>query len=142
MLVTVSEEDVCSTVAADWERVLRIYRDTCPEGEVIVLAGVGADGHIAGILCHTADETPVFTGTEWIVSHHFQQTDNLYPHRITPTFTGWKEVVDRSYIYMSGEEKYSALTDILADAGDLHTTPARILRELEQCHLYTDAPKQ
>ena len=138
--VTVTAEAQCAAVAADWERALRRYTVDQPDGEVIVLAGVGADGHIAGILCHTPAETPVFTDSAWIVHHRFADTDNQYPARITPTFTGWREAVDRTFIYIDGAAKAQAVAAIQAATGDLYTTPARILRELPRCELYTDAP--
>ncbi len=128
--VVVGDEASCLTVAADWESRLRAWRSNHSEGEIVVLAGVGADGHIAGVLCHTLEETPFFSGQEWIVAHRFSETNNPYPYRITPTFTFWQKVVTASFVYVSGPEKAAALQSVQAGEGDLAITPARVLRTI------------
>ena len=138
MEVVVGDSDTCEVVAADWEERLHAWKAAHPDGALVVLAGVGADGHIAGILCHTPEETPVFTGASWIVRHHFHQTDNPYPDRITPTFTFWQDAVAATFIYMNGPAKRTALARILARSGDLATTPGRVLRSLSHVRLFTD----
>ena len=138
--VVVGDQGSCPMVAADWESRMREWQGQHPDGEIVVLAGVGADGHIAGILCHTPEETPIFTSKEWIVAHHFVATDNPYPYRITPTFTFWQKVVATSFIYMSGTEKAAALKAIQADDGNLATTPGRVLNTLSgSVVLFTDS---
>ena len=136
--VVVGDSSTCDVVAADWQERLRTWAAAHPDGEIVVLAGVGADGHIAGILVHEESETECFTGSDWIVAHRFKQTDNHYPHRITPTFTFWQEAVAATFIYMNGPEKQAALAAIMAPSGDLATTPGRVLRSLAHVRLYTD----
>ena len=128
--VVVGDHATCPLVATDWEDRLRAWQQQHPMGEIVVLAGVGSDGHIAGILCHTPEETPVFTGTDWIVAHRFAATDNQYPYRITPTFTFWQEAVTATFIYMQGADKVVALAALQDPAADLATTPAAILQRL------------
>ena len=127
--VLLTETAVCPAVAADWEARLRAWQKAAPSGEIVVLAGVGADGHIAGILCHSPAETPVFSGTEWIVAHHFTGIATPYPYRITPTFTFWQEAVTTSFVYLSGPEKAVASQAIQVSTADLAATPGAILSQ-------------
>ena len=141
MSVVVGDDATCPLVAEDWEKRLRQWQAAHVEGEIAVLAGVGADGHIAGILCHTPAEHETFMSEKWIAAHHFSDTDNPHPSRITPTFTFWREAVSMSFVYTKGEEKVEALQALFSPTPDLATTPAQVLSSLplESLRLYTDS---
>ena len=140
MNVVVGDETTCPLVAVDWEKRLRQWQAENLEGEIVVLAGVGADGHIAGIFSHTQAEHETFASEAWIVSHHFSDTDDRYPTRITPTFTFWRDAVAMSFIYTKGEEKAEVLQSLFSTTPDLTTTPAQVLSKLplESLRLYSD----
>ena len=106
-------------------------------GKVVVLGGVGADGHIAGLFPHSDDECKGFCTNHLVEAYDFDNAGE-YKHRITPTFTWWRSFDPVTFIYMSGEEKRSALDAILSSEGEYNDTPARILRTLSECTIYTD----
>ena len=124
--------------AAAWEALWRDWKRTNPTGQVVVLAGVGDDGHIAGILPLTQEELPAFTSESWLVEHVFSQSSNPYPHRLTPTFTWWQKEVAYVGISMKGVKKQTALEAVLAAEGDLLQTPARVVWYVPACTIYTD----
>lgn len=128
--VVVGSMETCNVVAKDWEERIKRWKHENHDGEIIVMAGIGADGHVAGILCHTEKETPIFESSAWIVSHEFQNTTHQYPVRITPTFTFWREVVDHTFMYLNVPEKLSARLAIENDIGTFHETPGRVLRNV------------
>ncbi len=106
-------------------------------GKVVVLGGVGADGHIAGLFPHQADECKGFCTNHLVEGYQFDSATE-YPHRITPTFTWWRSFDPVTFIYMTGEEKRTALDAIMSPEGEYNDTPARILRTLTDCSIYTD----
>jgi 6-phosphogluconolactonase/glucosamine-6-phosphate isomerase/deaminase len=110
-----------------------------PNGIIRATVGIGPDGHTSGVLPHPEDPKKfeeLFLGTKLIVGYDVG-TKNLHRFRMTSTFTLMKKF-DKVLTYMKGENKKEALTKVMAEEGDLATTPGRIIRELNNVTLITD----
>jgi len=62
---------------------------------------------------------------------------NEYPQRATITLPFLREI-DHSVMYMVGMEKKDALSRMLNAKGMLFETPARIVHEMKEVHIFTD----
>jgi 6-phosphogluconolactonase/glucosamine-6-phosphate isomerase/deaminase len=96
---------------------------------VIAQIGMGADGHVAGILpgSAAADEQ-----TAWVKCYESS------PHtRITLTFEALKEI-DAAYVFAFGESKQLALSQLKNEDIPLTEQPAQILKQLPEVYVYTD----
>ena len=126
--------DFLADAAARIEGSWRKWRKNYSDGQVIATIGVGADGHVAGIMPNI--DLGAF-GNKWAVGYDAGQS-NKFPLRITATFEFLRGEVDFAIVYMSGEEKRPALERVLADNGTLAETPARIFREMKNVKIFTD----
>lgn len=97
----------------------------------IVLAqlGIGADGHIAGIL---PDSEAAHEDTELVKGYSGGQHQ-----RITLTFPALLKV-DASYTFAYGESKHQALVNLQQGTLDIINQPSQILRELPEAYIYND----
>ena len=95
---------------------------------VIAQFGIGADGHIAGILPHT-----VATTTEaWVVAY------DAPPYtRVTLTFPALRHI-DAAYAMVFGEDKRTALHKLETENLPLPDQPSQILKELPEAYVYND----
>lgn len=95
---------------------------------VIALFGIGADGHIAGILPHS----PAVDADEWVVIYEAP------PYvRATLTFEALKHV-DAAYVFVFGDNKRQALTRLRDEKLPLTEQPSQILKELPEAYVYND----
>lgn len=125
------------SIAKGFEKLLRAWRKKYPKGEMIATAGIGADGHTAGIMPYPEDQAffqEQFCGKEW-VSTYDAGGKNMFRVRITATMTFLKEL-KQVYVFATGDGKAGAIARMIED-GSLADTPARILREVPGT-LYTD----
>ncbi len=119
---------------------LRAWRKTFEEGKVVVTMGVSDIGHTAGI-SPFADDGGRFMELfdedkhRWVVGYEGRLDP---PARVTVSPGFLKDQVDVAVVYMRGEEKRDALNKLLAEDGDWHVTPARVMREMKDVRLYTD----
>lgn len=133
--------DTVESLAMRIERKFRTWRQEHPQGKIVSLLGVGADGHTAGILPYTHDEE-LFNAlfekqTQWVVGYTTADTSE-YPNRVTVNLPFLRTQVDHSVVYAVGQEKTKALERVTAHDGKLHTTPARILQEMKDVTLVTN----
>lgn len=94
---------------------------------VIGQFGMGADGHIAGML----PVSPAVTSDILIAGY---QAETFI--RITMTPAAFKHV-DAAYVYAFGEAKRQALENLSKDL-DLGEQPAQILKSLPEAYVYND----
>lgn len=100
-------------------------------GIVVAMFGIGADGHIAGILPHT----------EAAESTHLVAGYTAGPYiRVTLTFKAL-ELVDTAYAFVfsgGSTTKESMMKQLVDEELDLEDQPAQILKKLAEATLYTD----
>ncbi|MGH7241772.1 MAG: 6-phosphogluconolactonase [Candidatus Saccharimonadales bacterium] len=95
---------------------------------VIAQSGIGADGHIAGILPHS----PAVSASGWVTGY---QAPNYL--RMTMTFDALRHI-DAAYYMAFGDDKRAALTRLRDEAVPLEDQPSQILKELPEAYLYND----
>jgi 6-phosphogluconolactonase/glucosamine-6-phosphate isomerase/deaminase len=99
-------------------------------GVVIGQFGIGADGHVAGILPHSpsvdADEV-IVAGYDW----------SDYP-RLTLTPTALQRL-DVGYVLAYGSVKQRALDRLQTRSEPLDALPATLLYDIPEVYIYTDA---
>ncbi len=95
----------------------------------IGLFGVGADGHVAGILPH--DEADFMKYTDGRIVVNFQGSD--FP-RITTT-SALMKVLDGAVVYACGKNKEDAI-DKLSKTIPSHQHPAQLLKETNETWVY------
>ena len=100
---------------------------------VIATFGIGADGHIAGILpgSPAADEEE-----QWAAGY-----DGGSFQRLTLTFPALRHI-DTAYALSFGEAKKAALTRLQSENLLIKDQPAQILKELPEVYLYSDQIKE
>lgn len=94
---------------------------------VIGFYGMGADGHIAGILPNTPSVDATGFATSYITETYT---------RITTTFQTIRRC-DVAYMYAGGENKLEALTN-LQDVLPIDQQPAQVLKELPEACIFND----
>lgn len=134
----VFQSETIDEMAKRWDMELKDWRISHADGKIIVLQGIGPDGHTAGMM---PDEIKQFNElfdnpNVWVVGYD-AQSRNKYPLRVTVTMPFLRNV-DTSIVYAVGEEKKAALSAALAPEGNTFQIPARIIHEMKHCLLYTD----
>jgi len=95
---------------------------------VIAQFGIGADGHIAGIL----PNSPATTAEEWVLAY------DAPPYtRVTLTFPALRQV-DVAYALVMGEDKRTALHKLETENLPLGEQPSQILKELPEAYVFSD----
>lgn len=123
---------------------LREWMNENPSGNIIATIGIGPDGHISGVMPFPEDhggfnENFNDGNSEKLVVGYDAGDKNQFPQRVTTTLNLLRKI-DTAIVYAVGENKREAVKKVLADNGDLATSPARILREIEgKVLLFTDA---
>ncbi len=118
---------------------LKNWLETNPDGRKLAIIGMGQDGHVAGIFPYPEDVnkfSELFEGNNLIVSHNVVGK-NKFPWRVTTTFCFFK-LLDKSYIYICGEEKREALTKLKENKLPKHEFPAGIFYNINEGLLVTD----
>lgn len=126
------------------ERMNKIFFDWLADhanGNVLATIGVGADGHIAGIMPFPENPqkfTELFENNKRQVIDYDAGNKNEYPLRVTVTLPFLRKNITNAIVYAVGEAKQPALARVLTERGTLAETPARILREMNDVLLFTD----
>jgi 6-phosphogluconolactonase/glucosamine-6-phosphate isomerase/deaminase/uncharacterized membrane protein YphA (DoxX/SURF4 family) len=95
---------------------------------VIAIFGVGADGHIAGILPNSAATEVKGFAAGYEAGQYV---------RITATFEALRHV-HYAYAFVFGAAKRGAVADLVARQLPLKDQPAQIVKEMQHAYLYTD----
>jgi len=103
-------------------------RESGQAGFVIAQFGIGADGHIAGIL----PSSPATASQSLCVGYHTDQFD-----RLTLTFTALKRV-DTAYACVYGDSKKPTLLQLQSTETPLAEQPCQILRHIPEAYVYND----
>lgn len=118
-----------------------------PKGIIVATIGIGPDDHISGIMPYP--ENPEKFSTMFdngidtcLVIGYDAGGKNQYPKRITTTINMLRKI-NTVIVYMVGENKKKAFDSLQDKAGDLPTTPARILREIKaSVFVFTNLKRQ
>jgi len=121
------------------ERLKELVGDIS-QRKVLVILGLGADGHTAGIMPF-ADEinkfAELFDGPD-LVTYYDATGKNPYPFRVTVTNTFLRNQVDAGIVFVSGEDKREALASVLRSGEDLAVVPGRIFHYIPELTIFTD----
>jgi len=95
---------------------------------IIAQFGIGADGHIAGILPHSE----AVKADGWVTAYETQEHT-----RVTLTFDALRHITI-AYAFVFGEEKKHALEQLQGEDLPLADEPSQILKELPEAYVYND----
>lgn len=135
--------DIKADTSMNVYKISRIYMNMKSEGKRIFLTiGIGADGHVAGILPVTNESLFIdhYHAPTPVVYCNFHSSQIANPHTqrltITPDFI---RSADEVMVYMSGAGKKQVLERLLRANEKAHVFPAKILSESHAgVELYTD----
>ncbi len=119
-------------LAEYFENSLREWEKDSPNGIIFATAGVGVDGHTAGIMPHKYPQEEnefykLFDSKKWVCAYDAKDK-NKFPERITTTNTFLRRI-NRVFIFIFGKEKKKAFKNFKKE-GLCVELPARILKEI------------
>jgi len=126
--------------AKKWEQKLRRWLSARPDRIIITIMGMGTDGHTAGIM--PFPENPQkFTNffenkNKWIIGYNAGDK-NQYPRRLTVSITFLQNIIDRAFVYVTGENKKNIL-EIVLKSDRVFEYPASITKKMKRVELFTD----
>jgi len=121
-----------------FEKSLRDWKNKNKNGIILATLGMGADGHIAGIMPFPENEklfNKLFCGKNWVTSYD-AANKNLYPLRVTTTITFLK-LISEGFAYICGKEKAANLKKITSHS-KISELPCRSLKQIKNLTIYTD----
>ena len=114
------------------QRYNQITTEHFAKNQIIVAQfGMGADGHIAGILPHSA-ATNTQPGPEFAIGYRWSDFD-----RLTLTFRAL-ERVSIAFVFAYGQDKQSALSELHDKGLPLEVQPAQFLKHIPKAYVYND----
>jgi 6-phosphogluconolactonase/glucosamine-6-phosphate isomerase/deaminase len=137
---SIFEGDTLEIHAQRFEKNINEWRKEFPKGIIIGLFGMGADGHIAGIIpgIYTTDEfTERFLGSKAVATVSDSTGKSAFEHRVTVTLSFMKEI-DFPLVYLTGDTKIDALRKAIDPQADITQVPAKIVQELKSPVIFTD----
>jgi 6-phosphogluconolactonase/glucosamine-6-phosphate isomerase/deaminase len=120
-----AEQTFETTVEAYEQAVRRVIDDS---DIIIAQCGIGGDGHIAGILPHSA----AIAAQEWVCGY-----DGGTYKRITITPSAWQHI-DVAYAFAYGETKHGTLVHLKNNTLSVNDQPAQLLKITPEAYVYTD----
>ncbi|MBI5614004.1 6-phosphogluconolactonase [Candidatus Gottesmanbacteria bacterium] len=133
------------TIKDETDRLDRSYKRWINEhknGSIIMTAGIGEDGHTAGIFPMPQDEKGFqerFVDTQKFAIGYDAGKNAEVSDRVTCTIP-FIQKASCVIVYAVGEKKRTALKKLCSLTGKISETPARLLREMPHEHvcLFTD----
>lgn len=136
----VQKNETITELTDQLERHVEGWKRRNKDGIVIALLGIGADGHIAGIMPYPENKklfSELFDDTDkWVVGYD-AGAKNEHPMRVTITASFLKNIVDHAVVYAAGEKKKEAILKA-REGGPVNEVPARVLKEMKSVALVTD----
>ena len=125
-----------------FDRDIHKWCEAHPNGKIIATAGMGEDGHIAGILPFP-ENTKLFQHlfnqkNIWVQGYEVDKIKIPYTKRITTTIPFLKEKITEVLAYVTGETKKEQLIKLLSPDGNIAETPAYILNNIKTVTMLTD----
>ena len=134
----VTAYDELQNFAKFWEKQLQNWHVRHPYGKVIIVQGIGDDGHTAGILPMHKDSNTfksMFQDTsKWVVGYRYSHVTK-YPERVTVTLNFLLSKVDYSFVWSIDDE---ILTDLAEKNSSYYIKPAKVIFDMEGVRLYTN----
>lgn len=147
------EDETIEQYRARFEKNLREWKQDFPNGIIVGLYGMGADGHtggmIPGLLSREEFDAEFndgdrLVGTFDAVSKE-RAKDYEFPQRISTTIPFMRDWVDHAVFYITGENKKNALDAVLEISDDTLSTdvdfskaPISIARFMRDATIFTD----
>ncbi len=138
---TVQDGETHEQHASRFEKALRDWKEKNSNGVIVSTVGIGPDGHTSGVLPFPENPSlfsELFENSDTLVAAYDADGKNPYRYRATTTNTFLRDYIDHAFVYAVGANKKEALTRLVAETGDLPTTPARVLLEMKDVALFTD----
>lgn len=120
------------------ETDVRAWMIEHPHGVLLAVAGLGADGHTAGIMPHPEDRVTFaerFEGDRYFVAYD-ASGKNPIAHRVTATITLLRKLT-HAFLYAHGAEKRAARV-AMKEEGSLAECPARIYQSIPTTFYFGD----
>lgn len=95
--------------------------------EVIAQFGIGADGHIGGVLPHTIGVNASDIAVGYKSGHYIRISISLITMR----------QIHKAYAFVFGDSKKEALINLQKE-GAVDEVPSRVLKDINKSYLYTD----
>lgn len=128
--------------ASRYEAYLKQWRVTFRDSVIAAVLGIGADGHVAGVMPFPGDrawfEDTFANSRKWVVGYDTKGVGD-FPQRVTVTPYFLNQEVDYAIAFACGRKKRAALERTTAVDGTLSETPARVLITMKESYLCTDA---
>lgn len=138
---TVKKNEKIEKFADRIDKAFHEWTTNNASGVIIATQGIGLDGHTAGIFPYhlsSKNHTKRLNDpNKWVFGYDVENK-NKYNLRITPNFYFLKNIVKKTFVYVAGNDKQTAITRTLAQKGLLSHAPARILRYMNNVTLFTD----
>ena len=138
---TVPEErETLQDFAQRIEREFKDWYEVNRDGYIIITQGIGEDGHTAGMNVTMAPEdfATEFEKSTWVTGYTSRKLNP--PKRITVTIGFLTTMVHTSIVYVVGENKRWALTELFKEQfkDELFTLPARVMHRMKNVHIFTN----
>lgn len=127
-------------LALKMESSWKLWKEKNPQGLIAITLGMGLDGHTAGIMPYPEDvgmfEILFEDNRHYVVGYDARGKHSI-PLRATVTVPFLKNHVDFTLAYIFGDEKRAAYERLIKVSGSLAETPARIMQEMREVHVFT-----
>lgn len=138
----IKDGDTRDGLAKRFNNELVNWLDENHEGNIVITAGVGPDGHISGMkpLPKTDFEKLFESGVQndLVVDYDASSVDAENPERITTTMNFFRRIKNIAKIIVYAVNKNDALQKVKAETGEINETPARILNEMSDVTIFAN----
>lgn len=134
------ESEGAAMHAARFEKHIQDWMAEHRSGIIVGLFGMGADGHVAGVIPGAYDAAEFenrFLGQRDVAVVEVGSSDEAFHFRVTTTLSFMKKV-QYPLFYITGDAKKPALKKALDPATPLSETPARIMLDMQSPTVFTD----
>jgi 6-phosphogluconolactonase/glucosamine-6-phosphate isomerase/deaminase len=136
---SVTEFDTIEAATSRFELALKSWKAAYPHGMIFATMGIGADGHVAGIL---PEKIQLLSSDDsWVKGYHSAIATSPYKDRITVTGTFLRECVHEAIVVVVGDTKKSVileLADYQRGLTQVEKKPMAVLLEMKHVEVYTD----
>ena len=116
---------------------IRKWVEEHPTGYVIATVGFGEDGHLAGIFPMAKERFDATYGEEVVVPVTLDGNMNEHSERISVTPWFLTTHIHDAVTFALGEKKYALLKEI-AEKGNVHERPMRLLARMSRVEAFSD----